>query len=341
MRFIIENDKQAVGKWVANYVVKRILEFAPTPEKPFVLGLPTGSTPLATYKELVRLNKEGKFSFQNVVTFNMDEYCSLARDHPESYHSFMWTNLFNHVDIKKENVNILDGNAVDLIAECDSYEQRIKAIGGIELFLGGIGPDGHIAFNEPGSSLESRTRVKTLAYDTIVANSRFFGNDLSKVPHMALTVGVGTVMAAREVVLLVTGPSKSYALYKAVEEGVSHMWTCSALQTHKNAMIVCDEDATDELRVKTVKYFKGLMKVTAGFSEKERQTLIRPSTYTKQEAAAAKEPAQRNVNISPSVLLPAPSNKYSSATDKASNNYVGVAFVLAAGILIGFAVSRK
>jgi glucosamine-6-phosphate deaminase len=256
MRFIIEADKQAVGKWVANYIIKRILEFAPTAEKPFVLGLPTGSSPLPTYKELVRLNKEGKFSFQHVVTFNMDEYCALAQDHPESYHSFMWNNLFSHVDIKKENTNILNGNAADLIGECDAYEAKIKAIGGIELFLGGIGPDGHIAFNEPGSSLSSRTRIKTLNYDTIVANARFFDGDLEKVPKRALTVGVGTVMDSREVLILCTGINKSMALHQCIEKGVNHMWTVSSIQMHPCALVVCDEDATAELKVKTVKYFK-------------------------------------------------------------------------------------
>jgi len=261
MRFIIEADKVAVGKWVANYVMTRILEFAPTAERPFVLGLPTGSTPIPTYKELVRLNKEGKFSFKNIVTFNMDEYCALARDHPESYHSFMWENLFNHVDILPENVNILDGNAADLIAECDAYEAKIKAIGGIELFLGGIGPDGHIAFNEPGSSLSSRTRVKTLNYDTIVANARFFDGDLEKVPKRALTVGVGTVMDSREVLIIATGINKSMALHQAIEKGVNHMWTVSAIQMHPCALVVCDEDATAELKVKTVKYFTEIRKM--------------------------------------------------------------------------------
>lgn len=156
------------------------------------------------------------------------------------------------------NVNILDGTAPDLQAECDRYEAKIAAVGGIELFLGGIGPDGHIAFNEPGSSLSSRTRVKTLAYDTILANSRFFGKDIHAVPKMALTVGVGTVMDAREVLVIITGAHKAYALYKCIEEGVSHMWTVSALQLHQRACIVCDEDATLELRVKTVRYFKGI-----------------------------------------------------------------------------------
>jgi len=258
MRFIIEADKDAVGKWVANYIIKRILEFNPTPENPFVLGLPTGSSPLPTYKELVRLNKEGKFSFANVVTFNMDEYCGLPQEHPESYYSFMWVNLFNHVDIKRENVHILNGNAVDLIAECDAYECKIRDIGGIELFLGGIGPDGHIAFNEPGSSLSSRTRIKTLNYDTVVANARFFDGDLEKVPKRALTVGVGTVMDSREVFIIATGINKAMALHQCIEKGVNHMWTVSSVQMHPCAIIICDEDATAELKVKTVKYFKDI-----------------------------------------------------------------------------------
>jgi glucosamine-6-phosphate deaminase len=251
-------DKNSVALWVAEYVKKRIVEFEPAEDRPFVIGLPTGSTPIPIYKELVRMHKAGELSFEHVVTFNMDEYCNLPVDHPESYHSFMWEHLFKHIDIQKQNVNILNGNAKDLVAECEEYERKIDAYGGIELFLGGIGPDGHIAFNEPGSSLTSRTRVKTLAYDTIVANSRFFGGDLDKVPKMALTVGVGTVMDAREVLIIITGIGKALALYKVVEEGVNHMWTVSAVQMHRRACIVCDEDATMELKVKTVKYFSGL-----------------------------------------------------------------------------------
>ncbi|EQC29789.1 glucosamine-6-phosphate deaminase [Saprolegnia diclina VS20] len=258
MRLIIQKNAAEVGDWVASYVRQRINAFAPTAERPFVIGLPTGSSPLTTYKKLVQYHKEGKLSFEHVVTFNMDEYVGLPEDHPESYHTFMWTNLFQHIDIKRENVHILNGNAPDLEQECLAYEAKIASFGGIELFLGGIGPDGHIAFNEPGSSLVSRTRVKTLAYDTIVANSRFFGGDINTVPKMALTVGVGTVMDAREVLVLITGHSKAYALYKVIEEGVNHMWTVSAIQTHNKSVIVCDEDATNELKVKTVKYFKGL-----------------------------------------------------------------------------------
>ena len=181
MRLIIEKDPQAVAEWAARYIVKRINDFGPTPSRPFVLGLPTGSSPLKTYTRLIEFFKNGEVSFQNVVTFNMDEYVGLPEDHPESYHTFMWTNLFNHIDIKRENVHILNGNAKDLQVECEEYEKKIEKFGGIELFLGGIGPDGHIAFNEPGSSLRSRTRLKTLAYDTVVANSRFFDNDIAKV----------------------------------------------------------------------------------------------------------------------------------------------------------------
>jgi len=222
------------------------------------LGLPTGSSPLGAYKELTKLNEKGVVSFKNVVTFNMDEYVNLPKDHPESYHSFMWNNFFSHVDIPKENVNILNGNAPDLEAECASYEAKIKKLGGIRLFLGGIGPDGHIAFNEPGSSLSSRTRVKTLTYDTIVANSRFFNNDVKKVPKTALTVGVATVMDAEEVLIIVNGHNKARALQHAVEEGINHMWTISALQMHPEGIIVCDEEATIELKVGTAKYFRDI-----------------------------------------------------------------------------------
>ena len=258
MRLIIEPYYEIASIWVANYITKCINEFAPTEANPFVLGLPTGSSPLGAYKELVKLNKNGKVSFENVVTFNMDEYVNIPKDHPESYHSFMWNNLFSHVDIKEKNVNILNGNAPDLEEECENYEKKMKDVGGIKLFLGGIGPDGHIAFNEPGSSLTSRTRVKTLTYDTIVANSRFFDNDINKVPKTALTVGVGTVMDAEEVLIIVNGHNKARALQHAIEGSINHLWTISALQMHPRGIIVCDDEATIELKVGTAKYFKGI-----------------------------------------------------------------------------------
>ncbi|MEG0948603.1 MAG: glucosamine-6-phosphate deaminase, partial [Bacteroidales bacterium] len=146
MRLIIQPDYQNISRWSANYVASKINQFAPTAERPFVLGLPTGSSPLGMYKELIKLYQAGKVSFKNVITFNMDEYVGLPKEHPESYHSFMWNNFFSHIDINAENVNILNGNAENPEAECERYEDKIKAVGGIDLFLGGIGPDGHIAF---------------------------------------------------------------------------------------------------------------------------------------------------------------------------------------------------
>ena len=260
MRLIIENNPQQVAQWAARYIVEQIKQKAKYTSSPFVLGLPTGSTPLETYAELIRLHKAGEVSFQNVITFNMDEYVGLPEEHPESYHSFMWNNFFSHINIKKENVHILNGNAEDLEAECAAYEAAIEAAGGVDLFMGGIGPDGHVAFNEPFSSLQSRTRIKTLTTDTIIANSRFFDNDVNKVPKTALTVGVGTVMAAKEVLILCNGHNKARALQAAVEGPVCQEWTISALQQHPHGIIVCDEAATAELKVGTYKYFKDIEK---------------------------------------------------------------------------------
>ena len=258
MRLIIEPNYEEVSRWAANYVASRINEANPTAEKPFVLGCPTGGSPLGMYKNLIKLNKEGKVSFKHVVTFNMDEYCGIPQDHEQSYHTFMWTNFFNHIDILPENVNILNGNAEDPIAECQRFEDKIQSYGGIDLFMGGVGPDGHIAFNEPGSALTSKTRMKTLTQDTIIANSRFFNNDVNQVPKTASTVGVGTVMAAKSVMLIVNGYNKARALRHGVEGGISQMWTISALQMHPKAIIIADEDACAELKVGTYKYFKDI-----------------------------------------------------------------------------------
>ena len=260
MRLIIEKNYDEVSRWAANYVAARINEACSTPDKPFVLGCPTGSSPLGMYRHLIKLNKEGKVSFKNVVTFNMDEYCGIPRDHEQSYYTFMWTNFFNRIDILPENVNILNGNAADPAEECRRYEEKIASYGGIDLFLGGVGPDGHIAFNEPGSSLTSKTRMKTLTQDTIIANSRFFENNVDLVPKTALTVGVGTIMSAKSVLLIVNGYNKARALHHGVEGGISQMWTISALQLHAKALIVADEDACAELKVSTYRYFKDIEK---------------------------------------------------------------------------------
>ena len=260
MRVIIKDTSAEVAQWAARLIVDEIKAKAAKTDAPFVLGLPTGSTPLQTYKELIRLHKAGEVSFKNVITFNMDEYVGLEESHPESYHSFMWINFFSHIDIQPENVHILNGNAEDLIAECHAYEEAIVKAGGIDLFMGGVGEDGHIAFNEPFSSLQSRTRIKTLTPDTIAVNSRFFGGDISKVPTQALTVGVGTILDARKVLILATGPKKARALRHAIEGSYNHQWTLSALQIHPAGIIVCDDPAAEELRVATYRYFKNIEK---------------------------------------------------------------------------------
>ena len=261
MRLIIKKDCEQLAEWAAEYVIKKINDFKPTLQKKFVLGLPTGSSPVIMYKKLIEAYNQKRVSFKNVVTFNMDEYVGLPVDHSESYHSFMYNNLFKHIDCPDENIHILNGNASDLEAECANYEMMIQEAGGIDLFIGGVGVDGHIAFNEPGSSLSSRTRQKTLTTETRMVNSRFFGNDMNKVPAFALTVGVGTVMDACEVMVLVNGHAKARALQAAVEGGVSQMFTISALQMHKHGIIVCDEAATDELKVGTYRYFKDIEKL--------------------------------------------------------------------------------
>ena len=258
MRVIIKPDYEEMSRYAADYIIKRINQHAAVSDKPFVLGLPTGSTPIGTYRDLVKAYQEGKVSFKNVVTFNMDEYVGLPEDHPESYHSFMATNLFNHIDCPAENIHILDGNAPNLEEECKKYEEAIESYGGIDLFMGGIGPDGHLAFNEPFSAFDSKTRIKTLTPDTRIANSRFFGGNPDLVPSQALTVGIATVMNAREVMILCNGYAKAMALKAAIEGPVTQLWPVSALQNHSRGMIVCDDASALELKVSTYRYFKQL-----------------------------------------------------------------------------------
>ena len=260
MRVIIKENSDKVSKWAADYVAYKINHFKPSKGRPFVLGLPTGSTPLGMYAELIKLYKAGKVSFENVVTFNMDEYIGLEATHPQSYHYFMQENFFKYVNIKPQNIHILDGMTKDFAKECREYERAMRNVGGVNLFIGGVGVDGHIAFNEPFSSLESRTRVKTLTESTIKANSRFFFFYLSKVPTMALTVGVGTIMDAEEVMIIATGANKATALKHGIEGSLSHVWTISALQKHPHGIIVCDKEAIRELSTETVDYFMDIEK---------------------------------------------------------------------------------
>ena len=258
MRLLILKNYDDVCRWTADYIVERIKTFKPTREKPFVAGLPTGSSVLGVYRDLVSAFKEGKVSFSNVVSFNLDEYLGLDGDHPQSYRRYMKDVFFGLVDILPENTHLLNGMAKDPEGECLAYEEKIKAHSGIEFFMGGIGVNGHIAFNEPGTSFASRTSVQILSSDTIAANSRFFEGDMGKVPTKALSMGIGTAMDSREVLIVVSGRPKAQALKAAVEGPLSHWCPLSCLQMHPKAIIVCDEQAAEELKYGTVNYFKDI-----------------------------------------------------------------------------------
>lgn len=256
MRLVVCDDVVKASRWVADYIQNTILKNVATRGKA-VLGLPTGGSIKHTYALLVEKHVQNTLSFQAVTTFNMDEYIGLLSDNPNSYHAFMQKHLFSHVDIPIENVHIPNGMADDIEKECHEYEQSIVAAGGIDLFVGGVGADGHLAFNEPGSSLQSRTREKTLMHDTRVKNSRFFSS-IDEVPRTAITVGIQTILDAREVLIIATGESKARAIHHLVEGSINTMWTSSMVQMHPHALVVCDEDATVELKVGTVRYFEEL-----------------------------------------------------------------------------------
>ncbi|MDR1951935.1 MAG: glucosamine-6-phosphate deaminase [Elusimicrobiota bacterium] len=256
MRLII-SDKN-IGHLAAFFIKERLNAANPTREKNFVIGLPTGGTAVDMYKNLIDLYNKKEISFANVTTFNLDEYVGIPKDHKESYHTFMEEKFFKYVDIDKSKINIPDGNASDLLKEGRDYEDKIKKAGGIDLFIGGLGENGHVAFNEPYSSLNSYTRDKQLNTNTIIANSRFFDNDISKVPKTAMTVGIRTILETKEVLLLVTGEKKASALKHLVEGAVSQAWPATALQFHRKLVVITDEAACNELRVGTYRYFKKL-----------------------------------------------------------------------------------
>ncbi len=242
MEIIIQPDPESASRLAAR-VIARLVRAKPDA----VLGLATGSTPLLLYRELIRLHQAGELDFRHVRTFNLDEYIGLAPDHPQSYHSFMWVNLFSHINIDPQNVRIPDGLAADIPAFCERYEDQIRAVGGIDLQVLGIGTDGHVGFNEPTSSLTSRTRIKTLTEQTRRDNARFFGSE-ANVPHHVITMGVGTVMDARECLLLAFGPAKAAAIAAAVEGPLSAMNPASMLQMHRVVKVFLDEPAATRLQ---------------------------------------------------------------------------------------------
>ncbi len=238
MEIIIQATQQAANE-VAARIVARLLH-----EKPnAVLGLATGSTPLGLYQALIGMNLD----WSQVTTFNLDEYIGLPREHPQSYHSFMWENLFQHVNIAKENVHIPDGNAEDIPKFCAAYEDQIRTAGGIDLQVLGIGTDGHIGFNEPTSSLASRTRIKTLTQQTCKDNARFFGSE-EAVPKHVITMGIGTIMEARQNLLLAFGDNKSSAIAEAVEGPITSINPASALQMHPLVKVCLDDPAASKLQ---------------------------------------------------------------------------------------------
>ena len=238
MEIIIQPTPEAATE-IAARLVARLLK-----EKPdAVLGLATGSTPLLLYRSLVEM----RLDWSRVRTFNLDEYLGLAPDHPQSYHHFMWENLFRHVNVRPENVHIPDGLAQDVPGFCADYEARIRAVGGIDLQLLGIGSDGHIGFNEPSSSLASRTRIKTLTQRTRADNARFFAS-ADEVPSHVITMGIGTIMEARTNLLLAFGAKKAQALAEAAEGPVTAMNPASALQLHPDTRVCLDEAAATQLK---------------------------------------------------------------------------------------------
>ncbi len=241
MEIIVKDTVEEMSKAAARMVARAI-----NAKPNAVLGLATGSTPLGLYQELVRMHKEEGLDFGQVTTFNLDEYVGLPNKHPQSYHYFMHENLFKHVNIPKQNIHIPSGTTDNYEAFCAWYERRIVECGGIDLQILGIGGDGHIAFNEPTSSLGSRTRIKTLARQTIDDNARFFDTP-EEVPIYAITMGVGTILEARKIILLANGKSKAGAIIAAIEGPVTSQITASALQLHRDVMYILEREAASEL----------------------------------------------------------------------------------------------
>jgi len=243
MEIIVKENAEQMSLTAAR-VVAKVLNAKPNA----VLGLATGSTPLGLYRELVRMHNDEGLDFSQVTTFNLDEYVGLTKKHPQSYHYFMHEHLFKHINIPKQNIYIPSGTTDNYEAFCEWYERRIVECGGIDLQVLGIGSDGHIAFNEPTSSLGSRTRIKTLAKQTIDDNARFFDSP-SEVPIYAITMGVGTILEARKLLMLANGVNKAAAIAATIEGPVTSMVTASALQLHRDAMVIIDRDAASQLKM--------------------------------------------------------------------------------------------
>lgn len=244
MEVVILKDPAEIGR-VAADAIEALLRRKPDA----VLGLATGSSPLAIYDELIARCEAGRLSFKHARGFTLDEYVGLPADHPERYRNFIDSVFVSRVDFAPGAVAGPDGLATDIQAACAQYEEAIRAAGGIDLQILGIGTDGHIGFNEPGSSLASRTRIKTLTQQTRMDNARFFGGDVAKVPTHCLTQGLGTIMDARHLVLVATGSNKAEAVHHLAEGAVSAMWPATVMQHHPHATVLIDDAAARRLQL--------------------------------------------------------------------------------------------
>ena len=290
MNVIICKNKQEVAKEAYKIVKDRINNC-----RAKVLGLPTGTTPEGLYAEMVKGYKKGEIDFSDVHTFNLDEYIGLQKDHPQSYRNFMDTRLFNHINIKKENIDFLDGLTDDIDRECERYEAAMEALGGIKLQIVGVGRDGHIGFNEPGTSLTSRTHMITLAQSTITDNANlFFGGDESQVPRWALSMGVGTVLDTQEVLMIAFGANKADAIKGMLEGPITTMNTSSALQLHPNVTVIIDEAAASKLEYHD--YYK---RIAPGNIEAMYSLLEKARAQAAKKAKAAAKPAPKKAAAKP------------------------------------------
>lgn len=254
MRVIILDSYDEISYWTASYIKNKIN----SNKHRFILGLPTGSTPLLVYKWLIKFYKNNELSFENVISFNLDEYVGLDKFHHQSYRTYMYDNFFSKINMKEENINLLNGNAIDLEQECIEYERKIQDMGGIDLCLLGIGRNGHLAFNEPYTPIESSTHVVKLSKQTIIDNSRFFDNNSDLVPTKAITMGLKTISNCREILLLSSGRYKSHATHQCIEGHLSNQYPCILFQSHKKGTVICDDEACNKLNYGTVKYYKNI-----------------------------------------------------------------------------------
>ncbi|CAG9855653.1 unnamed protein product [Phyllotreta striolata] len=257
MMLIIRDTKENACKWISSYMVKKINEFKPNQNKYYIIGFCLGESTINVLHSLVDAFFRDSISFRYIKLFVLEEYVNLPENHPRSNHYLMWRHLFRHVDIQPANVFIPNGNVKDLITECHDFEENITKSGGLNMVIGEATSDGQLSYNEPASSLGSRTRVKSLAQGKIDEKAKYF-DGVENVPRTAISAGIKTIMDAQIVIICATGFDRSMAIYKAMEEGINHMVVLSAFQKHPKTVLVCDKAATIDLKARTIEYFNSL-----------------------------------------------------------------------------------